>query len=220
MIVLAPASRAPWITFSPTPPHPSTATLSPGCTCATFNADPTPVITPHPVIAATGNGTPSGIRVTASLRTSVRPESVPMLNERSIGCPRHRVPSAWACPRERSMTWAGRLDSHSTVSPRRHWKHSPHGMHQLRTTASPGCDVRHASADLAHDTRALMPHHQRSRPRERRMVGVTDAGGADLDQDLVVAWRRHFDVVDDERTGAVRDRRARDEHLSGPSGRR
>ena len=30
MIVVAPASRAPWITLSPTPPQPKTATLVPG----------------------------------------------------------------------------------------------------------------------------------------------------------------------------------------------
>ena len=54
------------------------------------------IVTPHPLIAATGNGTSGGIRVTASLRTSVRSESVPMLNDLSTGRPRQRVPSACA----------------------------------------------------------------------------------------------------------------------------
>ncbi len=124
--------------LSPTPPQPSTATLSPRCTRATLTAEPKPVITPQPLIAATVKGTPSGMGVTASFRTSVSPESVPMLNDRSMGCPRQSVPSAWACPRDGSITWAGRLVSHRTVSPRRHWKHSPQGMHQFNTTRSPG----------------------------------------------------------------------------------
>ena len=135
---VAPAMRAAWTMFRPTPPQPSTATLSPARTCATLITEPTPVITPQPLIAATGKGTASGIGVTASLRTSARPDSVPMLKDRSTGRPRHVVPSAWACPRDGSITCAGRLVSQRTVSPRWHWKHVPHGMHQLSTTRSPG----------------------------------------------------------------------------------
>ncbi len=174
--------------LSPTPPQPSTATLSPRCTRATLTTEPKPVITPQPLIAATAKGTPSGMGVTASFRTSVSPESVPMLNERSIGRPRQRVPSAWACPREGSITCAGRLVSHRTVSPRRHWKHSPQGMHQFSTTRSPGVTCATPGADLAHDARAFMTHDERTLPGERRVVRVADAGRLDLDEHLVAQW--------------------------------
>ena len=42
------ASFAPWITASPMPPRPNTATESPGCTLAVFFTAPRPVVTPQP----------------------------------------------------------------------------------------------------------------------------------------------------------------------------
>ena len=92
------------MTFNPTPPTPITTTLLPGWTLAVFTTEPKPVITPQPTMQAEVNGTSTVSGVTASLRTSVKPESVPMLKERSTGRPRHRVPSGCACPREASST--------------------------------------------------------------------------------------------------------------------
>ena len=48
MIVCAPASRAPAIAASPTPPHPNTATESPRPTLPVLIAAPMPAITPQP----------------------------------------------------------------------------------------------------------------------------------------------------------------------------
>ena len=61
MIGLAPLRRAPCTQFSPTPPQPYTATLSPGRICTVFSAAPTPVVTAQPTRAATSNEMSSGI---------------------------------------------------------------------------------------------------------------------------------------------------------------
>ena len=43
--------------LNPTPPHPSTTTLSPARTPAVYITAPTPVATAHPTSAATASGT-------------------------------------------------------------------------------------------------------------------------------------------------------------------
>ena len=48
MIWPAPAMRAPWMTLRPTPPHPMTATVSPGAMSAVFNDGPDPGEHPAP----------------------------------------------------------------------------------------------------------------------------------------------------------------------------
>ncbi len=48
MIMSAPASFSPWITFSPIPPSPKTTALAPVSTLAVFSTAPTPVVTPQP----------------------------------------------------------------------------------------------------------------------------------------------------------------------------
>ena len=53
----APASLAPMMMLSPTPPAPKTATVLPGRTWAVFSAAPTPVVTAQPISAATVRGT-------------------------------------------------------------------------------------------------------------------------------------------------------------------
>ena len=49
MILLAPAMRAPWITFRPMPPRPKTTTFAPGSTFAVLITAPMPVVTPQPM---------------------------------------------------------------------------------------------------------------------------------------------------------------------------
>lgn len=56
MIRDAPAIRAPWTTLSPTPPQPTTATVSPGLTRAVLTTAPTPVITAQPISASSVSG--------------------------------------------------------------------------------------------------------------------------------------------------------------------
>ena len=52
MMVRAPAMRAPWMAPDPTPPHPTTTTVSPGLTLARSTADPNPVEMPQLMSAA------------------------------------------------------------------------------------------------------------------------------------------------------------------------
>ena len=68
----APASRAPSTALSPTPPAPKTATLLPGRTCAVFSTAPTPVVTAHPINAATASGTASGSGTQHSCGTTIQ----------------------------------------------------------------------------------------------------------------------------------------------------
>jgi hypothetical protein len=49
MIMSAPASRRPWITFSPMPPRPKTTALAPISTLAVLITAPMPVVTPQPM---------------------------------------------------------------------------------------------------------------------------------------------------------------------------
>ena len=67
MIMPAPAMRAPWITASPTPPAPYTATVAPASTRAVLSTAPTPVVTPQPISAPRSSG--------MSSRTFTRPFS-------------------------------------------------------------------------------------------------------------------------------------------------
>ena len=60
MICFAPARLHPWITLSPTPPHPKTAVVSPTLTLARLITAPTPVITAQPIIQALSKGVLSG----------------------------------------------------------------------------------------------------------------------------------------------------------------
>ena len=60
------ASRAPWITDSPTPPQPITPTVASGGTPAVLRTAPRPVATAQPTIATTSSGT--------SLRIFTAPE--------------------------------------------------------------------------------------------------------------------------------------------------
>ena len=49
MIMSAPASFSPWITFRPIPPSPNTIALAPASTFAVFSTAPMPVVTPQPM---------------------------------------------------------------------------------------------------------------------------------------------------------------------------
>ncbi|SPH25163.1 hypothetical protein DEA8626_04199 [Defluviimonas aquaemixtae] len=49
MIMSAPASLRPWITFSPIPPSPKTTAFAPISTFAVLITAPMPVVTPQPM---------------------------------------------------------------------------------------------------------------------------------------------------------------------------
>ncbi len=56
MIVVAPATRAPWTIEMPMPPAPATRTVAPSGTRAVLSTAPTPVCTAHPITHATSSG--------------------------------------------------------------------------------------------------------------------------------------------------------------------
>ena len=78
MIVRAPASRAPAIAASPTPPQPKTATVSPRPTPPVLIAAPTPAITPQPSRPAAVGGAAGSTLVHCPEWTSVFSAKAPM----------------------------------------------------------------------------------------------------------------------------------------------
>jgi hypothetical protein len=109
MIFDAPASRAPWTAFRPTPPHPMTSTDDPASTLAALVTAPTPVGTEQPLRAAWGNGMSLRIGISISDGQTTYSEKVPMRAIWKISCPLWRsrwVPSsmpqrALLCPSHR-----------------------------------------------------------------------------------------------------------------------
>src|SRR6476661_3353210 len=73
----APEMTAPCNALMPMPPTPTITTVSPGCTWATLVADPNPVGTAQPMMAAVANGTSLSILTTESLCTVMYGANVP-----------------------------------------------------------------------------------------------------------------------------------------------
>ena len=97
MIVRAPARRAPWTTFSPTPPHPITRTDAPASTCAQRVAAPTPVGTAQPISAACGQGMSLEMGTSISAGHTTDSAKVPRRAIWLMSCPLRRrrcVPSS------------------------------------------------------------------------------------------------------------------------------
>ncbi len=123
MMRSAPAICAPWITDSPTPPQPKTATEEPGSTRAVLNTAPTPVVTPQPTSAAQSSGIFGSILIRFSAETvaysaiAPQPEKMPSGSPRASrtrGVPSSGVVSALPCSR------------HSTGRPAAQKRHLPH----------------------------------------------------------------------------------------------
>ena len=95
----APAIAAPCTAFMPTPPHPTTTTVSPGWTSAAYTAEPHPVVTPQPTRAALSSGMSLSILMQLAADATVCSPNVPMqhINPRSW-------PWAW-CREVKSVTW-------------------------------------------------------------------------------------------------------------------
>lgn len=128
MIVAAPASEAPRIAASPTPPQPITATLSPRVTPPVLIAAPIPAITPHPSSPATCAGASAATLVHCPAATSVFSRNAPMPRAGDSSVPSLSVIFCAAlCVLKQ---YQGR--------PRRQARHWPHTARQLRITKSPG----------------------------------------------------------------------------------
>jgi hypothetical protein len=99
MIRSAPEYLEPWITLRPTPPQPTTATVSPWRMSAVLWAAPKPVSTPQPISAADASGMSLSIFTALIAGTTVCSVNVPLADIWSIGCPSRRkrgVPSSSA----------------------------------------------------------------------------------------------------------------------------
>src|ERR687897_2002691 len=90
-IVLAPASFAPAIAASPTPPQPNTATDSPRRTAPVLIAAPTPAITPQPSRPAAVAGASGSTLVHCPECTSVFSTNAPMPSAGLSSVPSARV---------------------------------------------------------------------------------------------------------------------------------
>ena len=132
MIFSAPASTAPWMTLSPTPPAPNTATDAPGSTFAVLMTAPTPVITPQPTRQALSSGASlrifthpvSGMTVSSAKDPTQCGMSMPEPFTLKRGAPSYVPPIIIVC--SATSQWTGRPRPHS-----RQW---PQGFIQQRTT--------------------------------------------------------------------------------------
>src|SRR4029078_1830752 len=127
-IVCAPASRAPAIAASPTPPQPNTATESPRPTLPVLIAAPIPAITPHPSRPAVVAGTSGSTLVHCPAATKVFSTNAPMPSAGD-----NTVPSV-------SVIFCVALNVLKQIHglPRRQLRHVPQTARQLRITKSPG----------------------------------------------------------------------------------
>src|SRR3954454_15557095 len=127
-IVCAPASRAPAIAASPTPPHPNTATESPRPTLPVLIAAPMPAITPQPSSPAVVAGTFGSTFVHWPAATNVFSTNAPMPSAGDSTVPSVSV----------IFCVALKVLKHSHGRPRRQLRQVPHTARQLRITKSPG----------------------------------------------------------------------------------
>ena len=130
MIVVAPASFAPAIAATPTPPQPITATDSPRLTSPVLMAAPMPAMIPQPsrptAACSSGVSTPSTL-VHCLACTRVFSANAPMPRAGDSSVPSSRV-IFWVA------LW---VLKQYFGSPFRHARHSPHTARQLRITVSP-----------------------------------------------------------------------------------
>jgi hypothetical protein len=133
MIRSAPARRAPVTAESPTPPSPTTSTVSPGWAPAAFWAAPTPVRMAQPSRAASSRGTSFGRGTTAVAAQTTSSAIAPRPRQASNGEPSARWPPG--APVRPSIA------EHSQGSSRVQNQQARHGTAQLRTTWSPTATV-------------------------------------------------------------------------------
>src|SRR3954447_18612380 len=127
MIVVAPASFAPAIAASPTPPQPNTATDSPRRTAPVLMAAPTPAMTPQPSRPAAVAGACGSTLVHCPECTSVFSTNAPMPSAADSSVPSARVIFCAAlCV----------LKQHQGL-PAAQARHCPHPARQFRITKSP-----------------------------------------------------------------------------------
>lgn len=133
----APAIFAALIVARPTPPQPTTATVSPGVTLQALKIVPAPVVTAQPITAARSSGISGSIATQACSWTSITSEKALRLSIWLTGDPSGRV--------MRGADPAGRRVSpprHSDMRPDTQNSQWPQKADRQVTTASPGLTVR------------------------------------------------------------------------------
>ena len=165
-----PATRAPWIALTPTPPHADHR--SRGCRPrrrSSRSPRRAPVITAQPTSAATSAGTPSGQRDAAALRDDgVLGEAAEQRSTSAIGpsCPRIGEGPVVSRPSPIASSESWQRIGRPTTQ----WRQRPQPGARLSTTRLARRDRRHARPDGLDDARALVAEHRRERetPTRRR----------------------------------------------------
>ena len=127
MIVVAPASFAPWIAAIPTPPQPITATESPRPTFPVLMAAPMPAMMPQPSSPTAAGSTSSSTFVHWPAATRVFSAKAPMPSAGESSVPSSSV----------IFCVALNVLKQYCASPRRQARHSPQTARQFRMTRSP-----------------------------------------------------------------------------------
>ena len=194
----APTMRAAWITESPTPPQPMTATPAPGSTPAVRVTPPQPVSTAQPISAARSSGTSLRIGTatdsgttacSANEETALKwRKSVPSSESREV--PSASVPvEAMRAPVLAEVRPAG--TAALALAAR---------GHEREHDVVAGPHALDAGPDLGHDARRLVADHERQRLGQVAVddvqVAVTDAAGRDPHEHLSGLRRRQLDVED------------------------
>lgn len=147
----APDSRAPSMTLSPTPPSPTTATVSPRRTCAVLIAAPAPVMTPRPRTAARGIGPSSGTWASWFSCASTRSAKAPSPHIWTAGAPPAVIRAG--APVGRGVSSGCR---HRCVGPARQAAPVPARLDERADHVVADRDVGDVAVDLRDDARHLM----------------------------------------------------------------
>ncbi len=153
------ASRAPWITDSPTPPTPITATDAPADTCAVFNAAPTPVSTPHPSTHARSRGMSERIFTMLFWPTSMYSPNPPSPTNWFIGSP--PLDNRLGCDGSRAILVG---EAHERAA-----RHAVRAVtaerREARDDVVPRSELPDAGSDRLHHPCGLVTEHERRRER-------------------------------------------------------
>ena len=187
MILRAPASFAPRIAASPTPPQPNTATESPRDTPPVYIAAPSPAMTPQPISPAASGGAFGSTGTHCPAATSVSSANAPMPRAGESSVPSSsvifcvRVAAVEAVPGTSAPARAAR-------SARR----APRDDHEVA-----GRDVVDAVADLLDDAGRLVSEQEREVVVDRALavvqVGVAHAARLHTDERFAGAGIRDDD---------------------------
>ena len=199
----APASRAAATSCRPTPPQPTTQTLSPTATRAALRTAPTAVTTPQPSSDACQSGSAAGIGTAHAAGTTARSAKQATKLKCCAGRPsasRSRlVPSSSIPAHARSPATSQRLRRPAAQAAA-----APAGGDEAERDVVAGRDVVDALPHGLDDAGALVPeHHRHAAGAEVAVgeveVGVAHAGGGDAHEQLAGARRLELDLLDGER---------------------